>query len=170
MSEVKDFYGTDTEGETLGSKLPDGTYLLSVAETEVGEWDDGRPRLDISTKVIGGEFDGRYGPRLTLSVGGSSGVAKKTGKEFTISDEDAAKRFRVTVKMIHPAAIRMRNSGSYDAAMLEDVGKALTDRDVFIARVKEDANGYPRIDRVNAVDDPPKGFTDPRLQSKFSIK
>lgn len=170
MGDLKSFYDESTADETLGRTLPDGTYIFAVNETEVGEWEPGRPKLTIKTRVAVGDFEGMYGPWVTLSTGGSKGVAKKTGKEFEISDEDAAKTVRVVVKAIHSAPIAMRNPSSYDQTMLEDIAAALTSDDVFIGRVIADKDtGYTKFTRIYSVDDPPKGFVDPRRAQSFSL-
>ncbi|MBI4127985.1 MAG: hypothetical protein HY459_02845 [Parcubacteria group bacterium] len=170
MSELKSFYDASTDGETLGARLPDGTYVFQLDEAEVDEWDDGRPRLTVSTRVVAGEYEGMYGPRIQLSVGESSGVVKATGKPFTISEEDAALRLRVTVKAIHPTPIRMRNPNVYDAAMLEDIAAALSSRDEFIGtiRTRKDSE-YANFSRIYPVDEPPKKFVDPRRATAFSL-
>lgn len=175
MGDLKDFYGSDTEGETLGRALPDGLYIFAVNETEVGEWEPGRPKLTIKTKVAVGDYEGMYGPWLTLSTGGSKGTAKKSGREFEITDEDAAKEVRVKVKAIHSSPIALRNPSKYDQAMLEDIAAALTSDDVFIGRVvtpkDEDGNPsqYNRFSRIYPISEPPKGFTDPRKAQSFSL-
>lgn len=171
MSELKAFYDATTEGETLGTRLPDNTYVFSVDDVEVDEWDDGRPRLTIMTKVAAGEHEGQFGPRVQLSLGESSGVVKATGRTFTITEEDNAKRLRVTIKAIHPDPIRMRNPGAYDEDMLEDIAKALQGRgDEFIGTVKtKEGSDYANFTRIYAVDDPPKKFTDPRRLEAFTM-
>ena len=170
MSELAAFYDASTEGETIGNRLPDGTYVFAVEDTEVDEWDDGRPRLTIMTRVVAGEYEGQYGPRLQLSLGESSGVAKATGKPFTITAEDNAKRLRVTIKTIHDAPIRMRNPGAYNSDMLEDIAAALSNKDEFIGTTKtKDGSEYANFSRIYSVDEPPKKFSDPRRQAAFSL-
>lgn len=168
MSELKGFYDPSYEGEKVGQTLPAGTYLFQVVEAEVDEWDDGRPRLDISTRVVGGEQDGMYGPRVTLTLGASSGETKR-GRKFVVTEEAAAQRVRVMVKMIHPGSIPMRNPSSYDKRMLEDIADALSDEDVFVGRTQETEDGYTRMQRIWAVDNPPRGFIDPRREGAFSL-
>ena len=155
MTTTKGFYDAETEGESLGVDITDGVYHLRAGEGTVDEWDDGRPRLATSTTIACGRYEGLFGPRIQLTAGASAGVSK-TGRPFEISEEDAAKRIRVTVKAVHPAPIALSNPESYDGTMLEEIADALPGSECG-GRINH-KNGYTNLQAVFPLAEPPKGF------------
>ena len=149
------FYDAETEGESLSIDITDGAYHLRAGEGTVDEWDDGRPRLATSTTFACGKFEGLPGPRIQLTAGASSGVSK-AGRSFEISEEDSAKRIRVTVKTVHPDPIAFSTPASYDSIMLEEIADALNGAE-FVGRINH-KNGYTNLQNVFALSEPPKGF------------
>ena len=155
VSTLKGFY--DYTKDDLSTSIPAGTYQLRVRSGEVDHWDDGRPRLNISTTVVGGEHDGKFAPRLTYSVGASGGVTA-AGVSFEISEEDAAKKLVRDIKAIRNGKpLALSNSSEYDEKMLQEIGRQLSG-DEFIATVGIDKNGYAKTKRVYSLSEPPKSF------------
>ena len=150
--------------------LVKGTYHLVVADALVGEWDDGRPKLDISTKVKSGQYADTFGPRHTWSLRDEDfhGVSK-AGKEFVIEAEKEKAKFVVAVTDIMDGLeVVLTNPESFDETMLKEVARQIKGRE-FIANVTIDDNGYARMGRVYSMSAPPKGFTTSEVASSFSI-
>jgi hypothetical protein len=162
MSDLKEFYADEHEGEKLGVQLGPksgrNNYHMIVDAYEIDTWDDGRPFLDLSTKVVCGDHEGIYGPRMRLTLGESSGITT-TGRAFTVSAVDAAKKFRVTVNAVHDGKekIGFSNPTSYDGTMLDEAGQSVVG-DEFYAGISVDAKGYDRITRVYALAGSSAGF------------
>jgi hypothetical protein len=162
MSDLKDFYAVEYEGEKLGIQLGPKSgrtnYHMVIEAYEIDTWDDGRPFLDLSTKVVCGDSEGVFGPRIRLTLGASSGITA-TGRSFTVSEEEAAKKFRVTINAIHGGKekIGFSNPSKYDGTMLEQAGSSVVG-DEFYAGISIDSKGYDRVTRVYALAEPPSGF------------
>ena len=170
--DVTSFYDTDLSTESHG--LPSGLmnkgvyYHLTVTEAAVGSWDDGRPNLEIHTKVATGEFEGEFGPRKTFSIGGYEGKTGE-GRKFVISAADQAKDLLAFVRAAHSARLQTRNVVGFDSAgapvgvdegLLHEISEIIEGCEV-IALVKTDKNGYMRMSKYSAVDSPPEGFSVP---------
>lgn len=163
---LKGFY--EYTEEDLRNTLPNGTYCLKIREAVVGFWDDGRPRLDIVTEVVGGEFDGKFGPRHQWSLGDSDGVTAD-GREFHVNGIDEAKKLVRGVRAIRNGAdIVLTTPDLYDATMLAEIAKQI-EGDQFIATVAEDKNGYPKARRIYAMSSPPKGFKSDGVATAFNL-
>ena len=157
-SVIKDFY--DWTEDDLRTNLPAGNYHLKVTKSSVGEWDDGRPRLDIQTEILSGEHVGMYGPRHTWNAGEFSGTANAgtdSERKFTITAEQNAKLLVRNMQAIHQGELSISNPGLYNKAMFEEIASQLVD-DEFIASVKTNRKGYDTIGRFFSVSEPPDGF------------
>jgi hypothetical protein len=147
--------------------LPEGTYRLRVREASVGEWPDGRPRLDITTEVMEGEFKGRYGPRHQWSIGDSDGVTHE-GVEFHVDGEREKMKLGIQVTAIHNGKqLNLTNDTSFDSTMLTEIGKQITG-DEFIGVVVTDRKGYPKIATkgVYSMSSPPSTY---KSTTNFSL-
>ena len=164
---LKGFYEYTTD--ELRNTLPKNVYQLKVRETTVDEWDDGRPKLNISTVVVGGAFDGKFGPRHTWSLGDSDGVAKD-GREFHVDGVEEAKKLIRDVRAIRDGKeVVLSSPGEYDDRMLTEIGKQIIG-DSFVASVSEDGNGYPKIrGRIYAMSAPPKTFKGEGAAKAFDL-
>lgn len=152
--DVKQLYDPEFQNEILGAQVPAGTYHVSPHDSVVDQWDDGRDRLEIPTTIACGEFKGRAGPRYQITLGGSSGVNKTTGKEFTIEAEDTYKRFRVTIKNIAGPLLRDL-ALTYDTNMLERTADVLNaEEPEFITVARKDGD-WLRASQTHSLDEPP---------------
>lgn len=143
--------------DELRMDIPAGTYHLRVHEAEVGEWDDGRVRLDVSTRVASGVHANKFGPRMTWSLGDSD-IVTADGREFHISAEDEAKKLiRDIIAIRNGKPVQLTSPQVYDERMLREIGKQITN-DEFVATVGEDKNGYLKAKRVFSMSNPPKKF------------
>ena len=167
MADVTDFYDVQISegGLPTGHRNKGEYYHLTITEAEVGEWDDGRPRLDIRTEVVGGEYAGKFGPRHTFSIGGYEGE-RANGRRFKIEPGEQAAALIKFVQVVHPERITFSRpvgrtaAGEYigvDADTLGELAAALVGCE-FIAKVKLDKKDYMRLSDVHAVSDPPTGF------------
>ena len=155
MSELKSFY--DYVASDLKTTLPNGTYLLKAKEGVMGEWGDGRPRLEVNTEVVEGEKTGMYGPRITWSLGDSDGVTAD-GREFHVSAQsEMDKLVRDVRSMLDESNPKLTTPTQFDEAMLGEIGAQVVGA-TFIAIVKEDKNGYPRASRLFSRSNPPKSY------------
>ena len=163
---LKDFYSyTDDE---LRNTLPKDTYCLKIREAEVSEWEDGRPRLDIQTEVVGGAQAGKFGPRHQWSLGDSDGVTAD-GREFHVNGEDEAKKLIRNVRAIRDGAeVVLSEPGAYNDTMLKEIARQIRG-DQFIATVSDDKNGYSKIRRIFAMSEPPKNFKTEEVSKAFSL-
>lgn len=129
------------------------TYHLRATGVTVGEWDDGRPRLDLTTEVVCGEFEGFRGPRITLS----HGPLVKDGEE-RVTEEQSRARLVQTLTIIN-TDIDL-GDGGFDAEMYMLASKQLVGKS-FYARVGRDPNN-DNFDRVRmplyALGNPPRNF------------
>ena len=168
ISDVVDFYDLQVSdgGLPTGHKNKGEYYHLSITDAEVGAWDDGRPRLDLRTEVVGGEYAGKFGPRHTFSIGGFEGHRANNGRAFTIEPAEQAATLIKFVQTVHPERIAFSkpvgrtSAGEYvgiDEGTLGEIAAALVDCE-FIAKVKLDKKDYMRLSDVHAVGDPPDGF------------
>jgi len=157
-STLKRFYQY-TEDE-LNPKAPKGKYLVRVASTEVGEWpakDGAKPqlKLDISTIIMDGPHQGKFGPRITLSIGGYTIAAKGDRPAKTVTDDEAgAEFFRTTTAMLNgkPPVIDV---DAEDSDTLRQVAKQLVKAN-FRVNAYIDDKGYMRVGRdgITALDAP----------------
>lgn len=165
--EVKGFYDWTAEELDTSIKLAGTVQELEVVKAGVATWDDGRPHLDISTRIVGGDYDGLFGPRHTLTLGESTFEAR--GKLVTVSLEQTVKTLVNLVNIITDGrGVKLSNPNSYDAQMLEEIGSQLVDSH-FIASIKENKRGYNAVSRAYAMSDPPKGFVTAEQTEKFSL-
>ena len=181
-NEVTDFYDIEVKrGLPTGSKNKGLFYHLVISNTDVGQWDDGRSRLDINTVVASGEYADKFGPRGTLSLGGYEGVRYTNGHPeglpFKITASEQAETLVEFVKLIHPEPIAFDHTvgrtaaGDYiglDDSALETIAEAIVGAE-FIAKVREDKNGYMRWSHVHSMADPPKGFEVDTDASEFTL-
>lgn len=168
LTTLQNFYSFSADD--LVNTLPKGFYHLKVDETELGEWDDGRARLDFSTIVVSGAQAGRRGPKHQFTLGASSGVTQE-GRAFEISEDDARKRMTKQVDAMmngKPIYLAGDASAMSDSDVLEGVGQQIVNME-FIGNVRIDKNGYPRIGQVFSMSQPPKGFTTSEHQKAFDL-
>lgn len=164
---LKGFY--DYTDEDLRQTLPKGTYHLRVREAEVGEWDDGRVRLDISTEVVSGEHVGKFGPRITWSEPKDYDGETADGRGFHISAEDGRKQIVRDSRAIRDGRdLVLSNPTSFDERMLREIGHQITN-DEFVANISEDKNGYARAGKLYPMSAPPKTFKGNEAVTMFSL-
>ena len=158
----QDYTSSDYSSETL----PEGTYRLKVTGGVVTEWSDGRPKLDITTEVMEGEHNGRYGPRHTWSLGESDGVTKD-GREFHVDAESQKYKLGIQATTIHNGKpFTLSNEANFNETMLDEIGKQLVG-DEFIGVVVQ-KNGYPAIAPrgIYSMSAPPSSY---RTTATFSL-
>lgn len=154
--------------DLLPEELPKGFYQLRVDEAEVDEWDDGRLRVDIKTKVVGGEQDGQFGPRKTYSFGGYEGETKD-GREFSISAEEQDEAFDKGILLIRDGKPPHMSGDEYNEKTLKEIVKQLKGQE-FIGRVSPNEEGYPQLRRMWPMSAPPKAFKNgSAAKAKFSL-
>ena len=153
MTTTKDFFALAEED----GSVPDGNYHLKVVSAEVGEWDDGRARVDVNTEVMSGEYVGNYGPRLTWSIDGYEGVTGD-GESFSIPAQRQRQQMASQALAIMGAySLTLTTPDQFDGVMLDEIAKAVVGKE-FFASVKKDKGGYSRVRRVFALSNPPKGM------------
>ena len=153
---TKAFYDESYADETLGVDITDGLYHLRIGWGTVDEWDDGRPRMNQDTTIACGKFEGLFGPRIQLTLGGSTGVTQE-GRSFEVTQESTESKFRVWMKALLPNPEgHFSNPGVYDATLLEEASEAIEGNE-FIGRVNH-KKGYTNLAKVHPLSDPPKGF------------
>ena len=166
QNEITDFYDVEvapSEGLPTGTKNKGLFYHLAVTEATPDKWEDSRDRLDIRTEVVSGEYAGKYGPRNTYSLGGYEGA--RNGRPFVITAAQQADTLLKFVRAAHPERISFsrpvgKQAGEYiglDEVALADIAAAIVGSE-FIAKVRNDKNGYMRWSDVHAMSDPPDGF------------
>ena len=138
-------------------RLPDGPYHLRATTVALGEWDDGRERLDVTTEVVSGEYAGQYGPRITWTIPQEFSGTTGDGREFTSSVESQKRKISNQVTaVVDGEEIVLSDHLTFDTTMLEEIGTQVEGRE-FFAIVKRDKNDYPKISRIRPLSDPPKG-------------
>ena len=141
--------------------IPEGTYLFEVTETEVGTWDDGRERVDLRTEVVGGEYDGNFGPRITWSKPQRfEGTRKSDGKPFVITEEDSKRTLSNQVAAVMNGAenLTLSDPSTFNEVMMSEIGKQVVGKR-FYAKVRKDDGGYVRVNgRLFPLSEPPKGI------------
>jgi hypothetical protein len=164
----KGFY--DYVASDLSTTLPKDVYHLKIKDASVGEWDDGRSKLDVTTEVVSGAFAGKYGPRHTWSPRDEDFVGETAdGREFVIEADKEKAKFVVQVQAIADGMdVVITNPNSFDEAMLREIAQQIRGRE-FIANVTIDKNGYPRMGRLYPMSAPPKGFKAVEMAGSFSI-
>ena len=146
--------------EDMFDSVVAGTYHLQIKDAVANVWDDGRDKLDINTIIKSGPLAGSFGPRHTWSPRDEDfhGVAKATGREFTISfEKDRAKFVTQVTDIMDGLEVVLTDPSAFDAVMLREIASQLKGRE-FIAVVSLDDNGYARMGRVYPMSAPPKGF------------
>lgn len=177
--DVTDFYDVETKptGLPTGSKNRGVYYSLAVVEAEVGEWDDGRPRLDLRTEVIAGEYTGKFGPLHSFSLGGYTGE-REDGRPFTISPVEQIESLIKFTQTVHPERILFSKKVGWDNAASEylgldaetlgEIGTALVGYS-FIAKVRLDKRGRMRMSDIHNPSDPPDGFESEAAAEPFVL-
>jgi len=144
-----------------------GTYQLKVKDPEISYWDDGRIRFDVSTEIVGGDYDGRFGPRKTYSFGGFSGTTKD-GRDFEISADEQEETFVKQVMLMMDGNKPKVSERAITEKTLREIGKQLKSVK-FYGRVVEDKEGYLSLKRIYPLSRPPKVLSGkPTSKAKFS--
>lgn len=156
-----------------GVTIPDGVYHVKIAAPTgdmVTLWEDGRPRLQLGCIIQCGDKKGLYGPRIEVTLGASSGISKKTGKEFVIEEEETHKRVVRLARALLGDDFRPTTT-EFGAAMLEEIGEAAVKKGAhFLVGVRTSDDGFLRVRRgksatgksyggIYPVDDPPRAFS-----------
>ena len=164
---VRGFF--DYTADDLNITVPKGTYKLEVTRAEVDEWDDGRPRLDVSTQICEGEHAGKFGPRLTFSLGDFDGETA-AGKAFHVDGEAEKQKLIRAVRTMHEnrPALHITFPTKFDAKMLDEIARQIVS-DTFIATVNEGKDGYLRVGRIFPLSDPPKSYKGATSAAAFSL-
>lgn len=174
MSEaLKSFYDVtpeDIENANKSISMANTIQELEITDYELKAWEDGRPYLHLTTRVVGGEWDGMFGPRYTLSLGSGEYTDKRTGetKRTRINPVDSFVA-RVTA-IVDGKRVRVSNPTAFDAEMFEEIGDQMKGAH-FVATIAKNDNGYDTIRRVYALssDNLPQHFTPPSL-NRFATR
>ena len=155
QEEVKAFheYGNEPEFDSVD----EGLYQLEVTGHDLYEGDAG-VQLQINTRIVGGEHDGKMGPAKFLDPNARTFVAR--GKEVTVGQEKARRDFYYAVKHIHNDEELELTASDFGEDMLEEVGHILTG-DVFIGKVTVRDNGRNALGAVYPLSSPPQKWRAP---------
>src|SRR3972149_2858214 len=155
QEEVKAFheYGNEPEFDSVD----EGLYQLEVTGHDLYEGDAG-VQLQINTRIVGGEHDGKMGPAKFLDPNARTFVAR--GKEVTVGQEKARRDFYYAVKHIHNDEELELTASDFGEDMLGEVGHILTG-DVFIGKVTVRDNGRNALGAVYPLSSPPQKWRGP---------
>ena len=156
MEQVKTFQDYIQEPEF--DAVDKGLYQMEVAGYDIYEGDNG-DQLQLNTRFVGGDQDGKMGPAIFLDPNARTFSAQ--GKEIEVTEADARKRFSHTVNKIHnEEPLELANPAAFDDQMLEELG-GLLDGDIFIAQVKVRDNGRNSVGAVYSLANPPRKWKAP---------
>jgi len=117
--------------------------------------------------VVGGAYDGEYGPRVRFQTGGFSFTQtnKKTGMETQreVTDETVLERLKGQVRTIH--GINPPQITNMDR-MCDQIADACVG-DHFIANLVEKGE-FTNFGKMWAVDSPPEGFVSASKAADFT--
>lgn len=155
QEDVKTFhdYGNEPEFEAVDA----GFYQLEVTGFDLYEGDQGT-QLQVNTRIVGGEHDGKLGPAKFLDPNARKFLAK--GKEVTVPENQARRDFYYAVKHIHNDEDVDLTTTDFSDEMLEEVGQAILG-DVFVGKVTVRDNGRNALGAVYALSNPPKKWKPP---------
>lgn len=156
MSDIQDFYNGYEEAK-MGGGAPTGQYEFEVVENlGTPEWftsDNGRQCVECTTQVVGGPYDGEYGPRVRFQTGGFEFQNKRTGKTQIVSEETTLERLKAQVRTIHgPNPPQVTNIDR----LCDQIADACVG-DHFIANLVEKGD-FTNFGKMWAINDPPEGF------------
>ena len=155
MGDLKSFY----DYADVVEGIPNGTYHLRVTSAQMGEWDDGRTRLDFNTEVVSGEHAGDYGPRHTWTEPQDFEGVSRQGRAFTSTATKQAERMKPQISKVMGAyELELTNPTGWDDQMFEEIGKQIVGKE-FFGKVRNDENGYGKITSIFSLASPPKGVT-----------
>jgi len=161
MPTLEEFYNITKDD--LDPNIPNGAYCLKVTRHEVGEWEDGRQRVDLSTEVVSGDFAGRFGPRVTWTLG------EFEGDGWATTSDQARNKMIVQANAIKDGDVLISQNGLSDEDLLDEVATQVKGCQ-FVATVERDKNDYPRVKRVFPMSAPPKSFNGMAPKKKFSVE
>ena len=163
MPELKGFY--DYTEDELSLTLKKGTYAFKVTEAKVGQWDDGRLRLDLQTQVSQGQYVGKFGPRITMNVETEDRTVEGANGTFEVNAEESRIQLRNRIDNIVDGRKLQLPNNKWDDVMLNAIAKQVKGAE-FIATCDEDKNGYLRAQRIYAMSKPPKSFVNGNVTKK----
>lgn len=156
--------------EDLRQGLKEGQYHFRVVDANGGYWDEEMMdvRFDLRSVVVGGEYEGKFGPTKTWSFNAFEYDNEETGVSFSRSRSENIENFIRDIHFRIHGGRPLPNIQDYTKTELDDVGEQLKG-DEFIAVIGEDKNGFPRMNRVYSMANPPKGFKVTGAKKGFSL-
>jgi len=173
-AEVKDAYSYTPED--VRNNLPSKTFQQFKIKThEVDYWEDtdDRPRLVLTTEVVGGDYDGNRGPRITLSIEVDEERVVKGGRNgtFTVTRDGSITTVVAMVFALNNGEMvaGVTEPTPWDSQTLDEIGVGLVGAE-FIRKVEQDANGYDKFTgRTFPLSDPPEGLHPRRRPRRFRL-
>jgi len=177
MSDIQDFYN-GYEDAKMGGGVPAGQYEFEITENlGTPEWFEsvnGRQCVECTTSVVGGPYDGEYGPRIRFQTGGFTyNVKDKSGEQVyddrgqpktrTVEDETILERLKGQVRTIHGANPPQITNAE---RMCDQIADACVG-DHFIANLVEKGT-FTNFGKMWALSDPPEGFVSASRAADFT--
>lgn len=138
------------------------TYMFEVGDMagDVKVWDSGQTQISLKTIVAEGEYKGRGGPLLRLSLGAYIGQNESpTEAEIEERVGKSAARFAKVVKAVTDGAAIALPDGDFEAVM-RSVADTLEGQRFIGVVAKRDDSGFAKFapQGIHSVSNPPNSY------------